>query len=370
MVTMVGAATMAVASTALVIWLRKARKLGFSLGVRYELLVAGADELPEVPAADWLELSREARRHMPIFTPMEKLRGVRPKWSTKHAVIICEDVVRSSVDSSLLQVRAFLPRATATNETLPICVFFHGGGWVYGGGGSHDHIARYFASRGVVTVMVDYRLSPEHQYPVPLMDCLDALRWASRNADELGCDPKRLVVAGDSAGANLALCACLKARDHGYHGFSEDARIAGVLLVYPCVSRELVTLEGGSYSAYASGYGLTRERMAWFWRQYTGLATTEPMSSDELRYVAPLDTRTSLHALPPTMVLLADHDVCRDDGEQLVGRLRSAGVYTASATVPHTLHGLFTNRRLDPQAWELFVDKACTWIIKATDKPV
>lgn len=369
--TLAAFATAAAATTALVVYLRRNRKLGFSLGVRLELLTPPPDEeLPSEPTTEWLEEQRQARnaQSKQILTPMEELRGVRPEWSLRQATIVCDDVVRSTVDACHLPVRAYLPRVASSNELLPICVFFHGGGWVFGGDGSHDHIARYFASQRVVTVMVDYRLAPENKYPIPLNDCVDAIKWAARNAGELGCDPRKLVVAGDSAGANLALAACLRVRDAKFEGFAEGvAAIAALFLVYPCLSRELVTLPGGSYEAYASGYGLTRNRMAWFWEQYTGKKTTERIAQDELRYIAPIDTRTSLHALPPSMVMLADHDVLFDDGKQLAGRLRAAGVHCTLDIVPYTLHGLFVNRRLDAHAWEAYMEKAVKWMRRATE---
>jgi acetyl esterase len=368
MATLAALAAAVAASTALVLYLRRHRKLGFSLGVRLDLSSRWTEELPAEPTDEWLEQQREMRSGTSVFTPMEHLRGVRPPWSLKSATIMCDDMVRSAVDACHLPVRAYLPRSVQNNELLPICVFFHGGGWVYGGHGSHDHIARYFAAQNIVTVMVDYRLSPEHKYPTPLDDCLDALKWAGRNAAELGCDPKKLIVAGDSAGANLALAVCLRARDAKFEGLPEGARaIAGLLLVYPCLSRQLVSQKGGSYEAFASGYGLTRERMAWFWEQYTGKKLNEEIPIDELRYIAPIDTRTSLHALPPTMLLLADHDVLYDDGKQLAGRLRAAGVHVTLDVVPYTLHGLFSNRRLDSSAWEEFTHKAAKWIVRATE---
>ncbi|KAG8471024.1 hypothetical protein KFE25_009445 [Diacronema lutheri] len=363
-------ATAAAATTALVVYLRRTRKLGFSLGVRLEMLALTSEELPDEPTEEWLEEQREARamRTADVFTPLEELRGVCPEWALRQATIMCDDVVRSTVDAWHLPVRAYLPRVASNDELLPMCVFFHGGGWVHGGEGSHDHIARYFAAHRIVTVMVDYRLAPEHEYPVPVNDCVDAVKWAARNASELGCDPRKLVVAGDGAGANLAFAACLRVRDAKFDGFAEGVgAIASLLLAYPCVSRELVTLPDGSYETYASGYGLTRERMSWFWEQYTGKKTTERIAQDELRYIAPIDTRTSLHALPPTMVMLADHDVLFDDGKQLAGRLRAAGVHCTVEVVPYTLHGLYCNRRLDAHAWEVFMEKSVKWMRRATD---
>ncbi|KAJ1626574.1 Alpha/Beta hydrolase protein [Pavlovales sp. CCMP2436] len=360
----------AAATTALLVYLRRTRKLGFSLGVRFEVLGTPDVDLLDEPTEEWLDEVREVGldKSMAFLTPLEELLGTRPKWATKAATLICDDVIRSSQDTCLIKVRAFLPRVASSRELLPICVYFHGGGWVHGGSGSHDHVARYFAAHKVVTVMVDYRLSPENKYPIPLHDCVDALKWAARNASELGCDPRKLIVAGDSAGANLALAACLKVRDTKFEGFAEGVNsIAGMLLAYPCLSRELASLDGGSYAQFANGYGLTRKRMQWFWEQYTGCKVDAKIPADELRYIAPIDTRTSLHALPPTKLLLADHDVLYDDGKQLAGRLRSAGVHVTVLEVPYTLHGSFANRRVDLQAWQTFMESSVSWVHKCTE---
>jgi acetyl esterase len=335
--------------------------LGFSLGVRFELFTRAADELPEDPSPEWLAARRGFCRS--IWTPLEMLLGRRPAWALES--VVREACVVSHVDGYRIPVRVFSPRSPRPDCAL--CVFFHGGGWVYCGGGSHDHIARYFAGQQVVTVMVDYRLAPEHRYPIPLDDCVDALRWAAREARGFGCDPSKTVVAGDSAGANLALAACLRVRDAQVGGDMEGtSALAALLLVYPCVSRELLDAQRGSARAYARGYGLTTQRMRWFWQRYTGRASSECMSPDALRYAAPLDARASMHGLPPTLVLLASHDVLVDDGVQLAGRLRAAGVQCATSIVPHTVHGQFCNRSLDVHAWDLFMERALSFIALAT----
>eukprot|EP00443_Scrippsiella_acuminata_P025616 CAMPEP_0115176902 /NCGR_PEP_ID=MMETSP0270-20121206/5106_1 /TAXON_ID=71861 /ORGANISM="Scrippsiella trochoidea, Strain CCMP3099" /LENGTH=221 /DNA_ID=CAMNT_0002589811 /DNA_START=13 /DNA_END=674 /DNA_ORIENTATION=+ len=197
--------------------------------------------------------------------------------------------------------------------------------------------------------LITARKSPEHKYPVPLQDCLDVLRWCSDQIHQLGGDERQLFVGGDSAGGNLAVASCLKARDDGWKGFSLGARaLRGMILVYPCVSRKLVGELGGSYERFSRGFGLSRQTMAWFWEMYLGRAVEASLDAAVERYAAPLDAPgMDWSGLPPALTLFADHDVLYDDGAQLIERLRGAGIPVVSKTVPYPLHGSFS-RREDP----------------------
>lgn len=213
----------------------------------------------------------------------------------------------------------------AAEGVLPGLVFFHGGGWVIGDLDSHDDLCRDLAAQaGCAVLAVDYRLAPEHRFPAAADDAIAATRWASANAAELGIDPARLAVGGDSAGGNLAAISALAARDAG-------TPIAAQLLIYPVT--DMSRLEGESYAACGEGYGLTAGAMAWFRDHYL----TDAAAARDWR-VSPLLT-ADLGRLPPALVVTAEFDVLRSEGEAYAKRLADAGVRTELARYDGMIHG-------------------------------
>jgi acetyl esterase len=209
-----------------------------------------------------------------------------------------------------LPVRVYTP---AGRGPFPLVLYFHGGGWVLANLDTHDPICRALCA-GVecVVVSVDYRLAPEHRFPAAIDDALAATRWAACAAAEIGGDPARIAVAGDSSGGNLATVTALRTRDEG------GPTLLGQLLIYPVVRYH--TPPTPSYVENAEGYGMTREAMVWFWEQY--LADESQAAHP---HAAPL-LAPDLRELPPTLVITAEYDVLRDEGERYVERLRAAGV--------------------------------------------
>src|SRR4051794_26424752 len=210
--------------------------------------------------------------------------------------------------------RLYVPAAAASPG--PLLVYFHGGGWVQGSVETHDAACRLLAHlSGVRLLSVDYRLAPEHPYPAAVHDALAAYRWAAAHAAELGADPARLAVGGDSAGGTLAAVVALAARD-------DDTMPGAVfqLLLYPVTD---VAARAASYATFAHGYVLTASGMDWFAGKYLPdvARRTEPQASP-LR--AP-----DLSGLPPAYVATCLPDVLRDEGEAYVARLRAAGVPVA-----------------------------------------
>ncbi|MGI5273096.1 alpha/beta hydrolase [Nonomuraea sp. CA-218870] len=198
----------------------------------------------------------------------------------------------------------------AGEPPFPCLVHFHGGGWVSGDPGVYDLPSRRLANAtGCVVVTVDYRKAPEHKFPAPLDDCHAAVSWIAAHAAALGVDPALIGVSGDSAGGNLAAATCLKARDTG----GPDIRLQ--VLMYPATDAACAT---PSYDTYAKGPGLDRRRMRWNWQQYLA----RPADADH-PYASPL--RAELGGLPPALVVLAEHDPLRDDGELYAERLAAAG---------------------------------------------
>ena len=223
-----------------------------------------------------------------------------------------------------IPVRVYTPEG---HGPFPGLVYLHGGGWVIGDLESHDNVCRTLA-RDVpcVVVSVDYRLAPEHRFPCAPEDCWAAAKHVAGHARDFGIDPVRLAVGGDSAGGNLSAVVTLLARDRG------GPRLAFQVLVYPVTDAAMDT---PSYRENADGYLLTRDGMAWFWNHYApGAAEREdPRAS-------PLLAR-DLRGLPPALVITAEYDPLRDEGEAYARRLREAGVPVTLTRYDGVIHGFF-----------------------------
>jgi acetyl esterase len=221
-------------------------------------------------------------------------------------------------------IKARLYRPTA-DGMLPGLVFFHGGGWVIGDLDSHDDLCRDLAAQAHCAVLaVDYRLAPEHRFPAAAEDAIAAADWAAANATQLGIDPARLAIGGDSAGGNLAAVAALAARDAG-------RPLAAQLLIYPVT--DMSRFEGESYATCGEGYGLTAGAMVWFRDHYL----TDAKAGRDWR-VSPL-LASDLGRLPPALVVTAEFDVLRSEGEAYAKRLAEAGVPTKLARYDGMIHG-------------------------------
>jgi acetyl esterase len=222
-----------------------------------------------------------------------------------------------------IPIRVYTPDATGP---LPLFVFIHGGGWVSGSVESTDHLCRTIANQTpCIVVSVDYRLAPETKFPGGLEDCYAATVWTAEHGAELGGDPSRLAVGGSSAGGNLALAVALLARDR--HG----PKLAYQLLAYPVADNDF---DRPSYVELATGYMLTRDSMRYFWEAYCAA----PADADS-PYMAVL--RADLAGLPPALVLTAEYDPLRDEGDILAEKLRAAGVEVEHIRYPGMIHGFF-----------------------------
>jgi acetyl esterase len=269
------------------------------------------------------------------MTPAEARESMRLRTAALGPV---QDVARVderaiAVDHATIRVRLYYPSGRAPWAAL---VFFHGGGWVIGDLDTHDGICRALTNAaGCVVASVDYRLAPESKYPVAAEDAYAATRWIAGHAAELGLDARRLAVGGDSAGGNLAAVAALMARDRG------GPPLAFQLLVYPVTVHRYDT---PSYTENAEGYLLTREAMRWFWQHYV----SRPEDGQQ-PYASPLLAR-DLRGLPPALVVTAEYDPLRDEGEAYARRLAEAGVPVTLTRYPGMIHGFFR--------MTLIVDKA------------
>lgn len=211
-----------------------------------------------------------------------------------------------------LRVRVYRPAGTVA-RLLPAILYLHGGGWVMGSLEGYDLVSRWLCARsGCVVVVPDYRLAPEHRFAAGLDDAVAAFRWLARDATDLGIDPARLVIAGDSSGGNLAAAATLRLRD-------DERRACLQWLVYPVTD---LGFDTGSFRTCGEGFLLTRAAMEWFRGHYLNdlAEAADPMASP-LR--AP-----DLVGLPPALVYTAGFDPLRDEGKAYADRLTAAGVKT------------------------------------------
>ncbi|HME25735.1 MAG TPA: alpha/beta hydrolase [Acetobacteraceae bacterium] len=244
-----------------------------------------------------------------------------------------------------LRLRIYRPTGPGP---FPLLAFFHGSGFVLCSLDTHDGMCRHLcASAECVVVSVDYRLAPEHKYPAGLDDCVFATKWIAEHAVELEGDAARLVVGGDSAGGNLAAAVALRIRDAG------GPRVIGQLLIYPVTDYH--TPGTPSYRDNADGYGLTRDTMVWFWDHYL----TDPAEAAD-PYVSPLRAR-DFSGLPPAIVMIAEYDPLRDEGDYYAEKLRAAGTPAITSRWDGMNHGfLFWVGRVD-KADEAMAE-SCQWL--------
>jgi acetyl esterase/lipase len=231
-----------------------------------------------------------------------------------------------------IAVRVLVPEGAPDS----VIVYYHGGGWVIGALDEFDTMARQLANRtGAVVALVDYRLAPEHRYPTAAEDAWAALTWIEENLPERAEARLPLVVAGDSAGGNLAAIVAQRARAAG------GPDIAQQVLIYPVTDADV---DNASYTDPSNALMLTREAMIWFWDHYApDPASRRNPDASPLR-------ADDLVGLPPAVVLTAEHDVLRDEGEAYAERLRAAGVPVAHRRFPGQMHGFFTMVNVLPGA--------------------
>ena len=220
-----------------------------------------------------------------------------------------------------LGLRLYRPRCV---EPPPLLVYLHGGGWVVGDLDIQDGLCRALANRaGCAVLSVDYRLAPENPYPAAVDDTWAALEWAAANAAQLGADPGRLGIAGDSAGGNLAAAGAIRSRDRG------GPRLGVCAMLCPITD---CRTDDRSMMEMAEGYFLTRERMEWYWDQY---APEDVDRADP--ELSPL--RADLSGLPPTVVVTAGLDPLRDQGVDYARACSAAGTEAVLVHHPGTIHG-------------------------------
>jgi len=289
--------------------------------------------LDEATAGFLTQLAESGSKPLHELTPAEA-RGfgamLRDLFGPGPDVEKSYDVELATADGHSFSVRVLIP----AGEIRAVIVYYHGGGWVIGNIDEFDHLARALANGlHAAVVNVDYRLAPEHRYPAAADDAFTALKWAAGQMTEIAGGPVPLVVMGDSAGGNLSAVVAQKARDAG------GPELAAQVLIYPVTD---ANLDNGSYSDPENQLMLTRDAMIWFWDHYA----PDPASRANPD-ASPLQTE-DLAGLAPAIVLTAEHDVLREEGETYAERLRQAGVPVEHRRFPGQMHGFFTMVNLLP----------------------
>ncbi|GFM69699.1 lipase [Pseudomonas cichorii] len=217
-------------------------------------------------------------------------------------------------------------RPAGVKGTLPVFMFFHGGGWVLGDFPTHERLVRDLVEgSGAVAVFVNYTPSPEAHYPTAINQAYAATKWVAEHGKEINVDGKRLAVAGNSVGGNMAAVVALMAKDKGTPALRYQ------VLLWPVTDANFDT---GSYGQYAEGHFLTRNMMKWFWDNYT----TDAAQRNEI-YASPLRASIDqLKGLPPALVQTASADVLRDEGEAYARKLDQAGVAVTAVRYNGMIH--------------------------------
>jgi acetyl esterase/lipase len=260
----------------------------------------------------------------PGSMPLEDFRAAveafRPLGFEREDVASVHELAIPGEHGADIAVRLYVPD---TGEPPPVVVWAHGGSWVRVTVDLLDGHFRVYANRsGCAIAAVDYRLSPEARFPTALEEVYGAARWIRRNAAELGCDPERIGIAGESSGGNLAAAATLLDQIHGHVGFAHQA------LLVPVLDTRFAS---PSWEELGRDYLLTKAQLEWALTQYApGVQRTEPLLS-------PL-CATNLEGLPPTLIVTGELDPLHDDGERYAAALREAGVSVEHVDHPGLIH--------------------------------
>jgi acetyl esterase/lipase len=223
-------------------------------------------------------------------------------------------------------VRARIVKPAGTTATLPVILYIHGAGWVFGNAHTHDRLVRELAvGANAAVVFPEYDLSPEARYPVAIEQNYTVARWIVQEGATKNLDASRLAVAGDSVGGNMSAALTLMAKERG------DVPLVHQVLFYPVTDAAFDT---GSYHQFAEGYFLRRDGMQWFWDQYTtDEAERAQITASPLRA-----TTEQLTGLPPALVITGEADVLRDEGEAYANKLREAGVPVTAVRFQAVIH--------------------------------
>lgn len=273
----------------------------------------------------------------------------------KKANVDIEDRQVSTGQWGDINVRIMRPEANY--DVLPVILYLHGAGWVFGGAHTHDKLIRELAVRThSVIVFPEYSLSPEAKYPTAIEQNYAVMNWLVEHASELKIDASRLTVSGDSVGGNMATVMTIMSKQR------KGPKISQQLLYYSVTD---ANFETGSYNEFAEGYFLTKEGMQWFWDKYT----TDPDQRAEITASPLRASLEDLKDLPAAMILNGEADVLRDEGEAYAKKLRDAGVEVTHMRFQGMVHDFVMVNMLDSsKATRAAMDVSTKWLNKRNQK--
>jgi len=251
-----------------------------------------------------------------------------------------------------VSIRIMRPRGVS--GPLPVILYTHGAGWVFGNAHTHDRLIRELtAGTGAALVFTNYSLSPEVRYPTAIEEIYTVLEWIARDGGQKGLDGSRIAVAGDSVGGNMTAAITLMAKQRS------GPKLAAQVLFYPVTDASFDT---GSYHQFAEGFWLRRDAMQWFWDQYI----TDASQRQEIT-ASPLRASTDeLAGLPSALVITAEADVLRDEGEAYSRKLREAGVDVTATRSEGVIHDFVMVNALRATAGAAAaIEQAITYLTKA-----
>lgn len=255
------------------------------------------------------------------------LDAIQHQVQQPHALSRTRDVV-AETPTGPVPIRLYFPFGAAGGG-LPVTLFFHGGGFVLGDVNAFDGVAGQLAEKaGCIVAAVDYRLAPENPFPCAVQDSIGALQWVAKNALDIGGDPARIAVVGESAGGNLAAICALYARSR------EKLSLRCQVLVYPATASD--STQFSSYHEYGEGYLLTARAMNYFRTHYMNNGNEGPDW-----WIAPLDAK-DFSGLPPTLMILAKYDPLHDEGLRYAECLQRANVQVIVSEYLGMTHAFFT----------------------------
>jgi acetyl esterase/lipase len=243
-----------------------------------------------------------------------------------NAPLAPADISEKVIKADGKEIKLTIVRPAGATGTLPAFMFFHGGGWILGDFQTHERFVRdLVADSGAVAVFVNYTPSPESHFPTAINEAYAATRWVAERGVEINVDGKRLAVAGNSVGGNMAAVVALMAKEKG------TPALRSQVLFWPVTN---ANFENASYDRFANGHFLTKDMMKWFWDAYT----TSPKDRQDIHASPLLATQEQLAGLPPTLVETAEDDVLRDEGEAYARKLDAAGVPVVAVRYNGMIH--------------------------------
>ena len=278
------------------------------------------------PAAQAFVESTANPPHLPDLGPVEGRKTVDSVQdgdipSPKADI---EDLTISGGPGGSISIKVYRPAGVSSD--LPVLLFTHGAGWVFGDAHTHDRLVRELTVRAdAATVFVNYGLSPENRYPSALEEIYSALEWIAAEGAAHGLDATRIAVSGDSVGGNMTAALTIMAKQRG------GPRICAQLLYYPVTD---ANFETGSYNQFETDYWLRRADMQWYWNQYI----PEEAQRAEITASPLRATLEDLAGLPPALIIVGEADVLRDEGEAYAAKLRSAGVEVTAVRYQGIIH--------------------------------